>query len=110
MKHALLFAIGIAGLLATVFALRGGATGVEKRTEYYTNGQIQLECELQGGVRAGQCQRYWPDGKPQASGRYEDGRMSGTWTFWNQDGSEDSSRSGRYVAGELAGAQPVAEK
>jgi hypothetical protein len=36
--------------------------------------------------------------------------MSGTWTFWNQDGSEDGSRSGLYVAGELAGAQPVAEK
>ncbi len=103
MKHALLFAVGIAGLLATVFALRGGAAQAEKHTEYYTNGQIQLECELQGGVRAGQCQRYWPNGKPQASGRYEDGSMSGTWTFWNEDGSEDSARSGRYVAGEYAG-------
>jgi hypothetical protein len=106
MKHALLFAIGIAGLLATVFALRSGATGGAKQIEYYSNGQIQLECELQGSVREGECQRYWPDGKPQASGRYEDGRMNGTWTFWNQDGSEDASRSGRYVSGELA----VAEK
>ena len=105
MKHALLFAIGIAGLLASVFALRGGATGVEKRTEYYTNGQIQLECELRGGVREGECQRFWPDGTPQASGRYEDGRMCGPWTFWNQDGSEDASRSGRYVGGELAAAE-----
>ena len=105
MKHAILFAIGIAGLLASVFALRGGATGVEKRTEYYTNGQIQLECELRGGVREGECQRFWPDGTPQASGRYEDGLMCGTWTFWNQDGSEDASRSGHYVGGELAAAE-----
>ena len=103
MKHALLFAIGICGLLATVFALHGSPAQGEKRIEYYTNGQIQLECELHGGVRQGECQRYWPNGKPQAEGRYEDGSMSGTWMFWNEDGTPDRSRSGNYVAGEYAG-------
>jgi antitoxin component YwqK of YwqJK toxin-antitoxin module len=103
MKHALLFAIGIAGLVATVFALRGGATQAEKRIEYYTNGRIQTECELHGGVRDGESRRYWPDGKRLAEGRYVDGTMSGTWTFWNEDGTPDNSRSGRYVAGEHAG-------
>ncbi len=103
MKNALLFAVGSAGLLATVFALRGGATQGEKRVEYYANGQVQYECELQAGVRAGECQRFWPNGRLQAQGRYEDGSMSGSWTFWNEDGSQDGSRSGRYLAGEYAG-------
>jgi antitoxin component YwqK of YwqJK toxin-antitoxin module len=103
MKLALLFAIGCAGLLASVFALHGNAAQPEKRVEYYTNGQIQFECELQSGVRQGECHRYFPDGKPQAEGRYEDGSMTGTWTFWNEDGTPDRSRSGSYVAGEYAG-------
>src|SRR5689334_6846532 len=103
MKKSLLLVLGIAGLLVTVFALRGGAGAAEKRIEYYANGQVQVECELQNGVREGLCRRYWPDGKLLAEGRYEDGRMSGSWTFWNQDGTPDGARSGEYVAGEYSG-------
>ncbi len=103
MKQLLLFALGIAGLVATVFALRAGTPAGEKRIEYYANGHVQVECELRGGVREGECHRFWPDGKPLAEGRYSDGVMSGAWTFWNEDGSEDRTRSGRYVAGEFAG-------
>ena len=101
MKRALLYAIGCAGLLAAVFAFHGGAREGEKRVEYYPNGQIQLECDLQGGVRQGECRRYWPDGKPQAEGRYEDGTMSGTWTFWNEDGSERAKI--QYAQGKVIG-------
>lgn len=103
MKHALLFALGIVGLVATVFALRGGAPEGEKRIEYYASGRVQAECQQRDGVREGECRRYWPDGKPMAEGSYVNGLMSGDWTFWNEDGSEDRSRSGRYVAGEYAG-------
>lgn len=103
MKHLLLFAVGICGLVATVFALRGGAPAAEKRIEYYANGQVQAECAVHEGVREGPCRRFWPDGKPQAEGSYVDGRMSGAWTFWNEDGTEDRSRSGEYAAGERAG-------
>ena len=103
MKHTLLYAIGIVGLVVSVFALRGGAGQGELKVEYYASGQVQVECELRDGVRDGECQRYWPDGKLLAKGRYENGLMTGTWTFWNADGTPDGSRSGTYVAGEFAG-------
>jgi MORN repeat variant len=103
MKHALLFGIGIAGLVASVFALRGGAAPGERRVEYYPSGQVQLECELQEGVREGECRRFWPDGKPMAEGQYENGLMNGRWEFWNEDGTPDPARSGEYVAGRLRG-------
>jgi uncharacterized protein len=103
MKYLLLFAIGIAGLVASVFALHGGGAQAEKRLEYYANGQVQVECELREGVREGECHRFWPNGKPLAEGAYTNGLMSGTWTFWNEDGSEDAARSGAYVRGEHVG-------
>ena len=103
MKHLLLLAIGLVGLVATVFALRGGATEAEKRIEYYANGHVQVECELSHGVREGLCRRYWPDGKLMAEGQYSDGLMSGSWTFWNQDGTPDGTRTGKYVGGEFTG-------
>ena len=103
MKHALLFGFGIAGLVATVFSLRGGASGGERKVEYYSSGQIQIECELRGGVREGLCRRYWPDGKPMAEGHYENGLMIGTWSFWNEDGTPDLARSGEYAGGARSG-------
>ena len=103
MKRSLLFALGIAGLVATVFALRGASGQDALRVDYYANGQVQAECEVQDGVRDGLSRRYWPDGKPMAEGHYRSGSMHGSWTFWNQDGSEDLERTGEYVDGKLVG-------
>ncbi|MBK7644302.1 MAG: hypothetical protein IPJ19_14875 [Planctomycetes bacterium] len=103
MRKSLIFAVGLAGLVASVFALRGSGSAVEKRTDYYANGQVQSEYVLHEGVRDGACHRYWPDGKPLAEGEFQHGEMSGEWSFWNQDGALDASRSGRYVAGKFLG-------
>lgn len=100
MKRSLLLALGILGLVAAVFALRGASNPGEQRTEYYANGQVQSECACKDGVREGTCRRFWADGKAQAEGQYTAGLMSGRWSFWNQDGSEDSGRSGEYRAGQ----------
>jgi MORN repeat variant len=99
MKHLLLFLVGSAGLVAAVHALHGSASRDEQRVEYYASGQVQSECTAHAGVRDGACHRFWPNGKLQAQGQYTDGSMSGDWSFWNEDGTPDDARSGRYVAG-----------
>jgi hypothetical protein len=37
-----------------------------------------------------------PDGKRLEEGQYTDGRRTGPWTFWNDDGSVDHVKSGVY--------------
>lgn len=103
MKRSLFLLLGSLGLVAAVFALRGSANQGEFKTDYYANGQVQSECACKDGVRQGPAKRFWADGKPQAEGQYADGTMSGHWTFWNQDGSEDLERSGDYVDGKRTG-------
>lgn len=103
MKRSLLLVLGSLGLVAAVFALRGSSAQGELRTEYYASGQLQSECASKDGVREGACKRFWPDGRPQAEGQYHAGVMSGRWTFWNQDGSEDGQRTGEYRDGQRAG-------
>jgi antitoxin component YwqK of YwqJK toxin-antitoxin module len=102
MKKLILFVLGCAGLVAAVYALRGNSSQSDERVEYYASGRVQSECPLHAGVRDGECKRYWPDGKLQAQGRYADGAMSGDWSFWNEDGTPDLARAGRYENGELA--------
>ena len=102
MKHLILFAIGIVGLVAAVPALHGGPKQAEARGEYFASGQIQSECPTHEGVRDGECKRYWPNGKLQAQGQYLDGSMNGSWSFWNEDGTPDTARTGNYADGKFA--------
>jgi antitoxin component YwqK of YwqJK toxin-antitoxin module len=103
MKAPVVFALaGLAGLTISVRALRGNGDAVEPsvQTTYYANGQVDTECETREGRRDGHCAHYSAAGKKLSEGTYAAGRMEGAWTFWLEDGSVDSERSGNYAAGE----------
>ena len=91
----------VAGLTVSVRAIQGthDVNDVRSQATYFANGQVEMECETRAGKREGACRRYYPDGAKQAEGTYVDGKMDGPWTFWLEDGSIDSARSGRYAAG-----------
>src|SRR5262245_7270774 len=91
----------VAGLTVSVRAIQGSHDANDQKTQatYYTNGQVEMECETRAGKREGACRRYYPNGAKQAEGHYADGKMEGPWTFWLEDGSVDATRSGSYAAG-----------
>lgn len=47
-------------------------------------------------AKVGFLTRWSRDGKKLAEGPYSDGKRTGTWTCWNDDGSVDHARSGVY--------------
>ena len=47
-------------------------------------------------VKEGPAIRWTRDGRKLEEGSYRDGKREGQWTFWNEDGSIDESRSGIY--------------
>lgn len=99
---ALLLVLGVTGLTATLGAIANvrGSDPERVRTTYYTNGQVESECEYAEGRRMGVCRRFHPDGSRMAEGSYEAGKMEGRWSFWHADLSLDGARSGVYRAGE----------
>ncbi|MEM6672829.1 MAG: hypothetical protein AAF726_08280 [Planctomycetota bacterium] len=48
------------------------------------------------GERTGPSQTWYADGSPQSSGRLENGRRDGRWTYWKEDGSINERWSGVY--------------
>lgn len=44
---------------------------------------------------------WWPGGEKQSEGQYENGAMSGAWTWWHQNGQV--SKQGSFVAGKKHG-------
>lgn len=76
----------------------------EKIKDWYEEGVREGELrsglrqasEYSGGLRNGQASTFYPSGAKEGEGRYRDGLMSGSWNFWNEDGSVDSKRSGQY--------------
>jgi hypothetical protein len=47
-------------------------------------------------AKVGRLTRWSRDGKRVAEGPYSEGKRTGTWTYWNEDGSVDHARSGVY--------------
>ena len=47
-------------------------------------------------VKEGPAVHWSREHKKLEEGSYHDGKRDGEWTFWNEDGSIDPSRSGRY--------------
>jgi len=47
-------------------------------------------------AKVGHLTRWSRDGKKLAEGPYSEGKRTGTWTYWSEDGSVDHARSGVY--------------
>ncbi len=77
----------------------------ERITEYvvdgvlsdaYGDGQLRERVTCRDGLRHGLATTWHPNGARRSEGRYSDGRRSGRWTYWNEDGSVDPQLSGLY--------------
>ncbi len=64
---------------------------------WYPGGRVFLDCHYQAGEGRGTLQ--YPSGKRLGAGACLDGQLHGEWVFWNEDGSVDAARSGRYEHG-----------
>lgn len=63
----------------------------------FANGQVQHTATLQGHAYQGDFHYYFADGKPQAEGHYEKGKLDGVLKQWRPSGE---SRELHYKAGE----------
>jgi hypothetical protein len=66
------------------------------------------EIQLPGGewLRDGPATRWSRSGSKLEEGSYRDGKREGMWTFWNEDGSIDGSKTGLYENDVLVQAMP----
>jgi hypothetical protein len=69
----------------------------EERSSY-PNGQVERTATLQAHAYQGVLRTFYSDGKPQAEGHYNKGRLDGVLKQWRQTGE---SRELHYKAGEL---------
>lgn len=60
------------------------------------DGVLEDRVEYADGVPHGVSASWYADGTPRHEGRYERGRKTGRWSYWNPDGSVDSRRTGVY--------------
>lgn len=61
--------------------------GRRRVTDYYDNGQISEEFDINNSLPQGEYRMYYPDGKLRKRGFYENGRMTGVWEFFDAEGS-----------------------
>lgn len=97
---ALLGLIGLTAAIANCFE-SDSALARESRTSCYGNGQAKERTQFVGGKRHGDTTRWYPDGSLRAEGRFEHGKMVGSWTWNTPEGQVDTERSGVYEQGEL---------
>ena len=69
---------------------------------YYRQGERRFVGQFVDGVLSGPYTEWWPSGQLRAEGTYEKGLNEGDWKFWSREGQLDTTRSGRYLRGELA--------
>jgi len=51
-----------------------------KQTEYYENGQMEMEENYKDGVKDGKWTFYYENGQIREEGNYKDGNGDGKWT------------------------------
>ncbi len=103
-----------------------GSIRVARSVKYYSDGSMvnhgpytewhpkepsqlvaQKFCEgrYEDGKKTGEWTFYFDDGKKAKSGTYREGLPDGTWTYWQPDGEEDHpSRQEQYQLGQKHGA------
>lgn len=56
--------------------------------EYYDNGKLKFEVELDDGLLDGDYIMYYPNGNTKIKGSYENGKKEGTWRAYDEKESE----------------------
>ena len=98
----------LVSLLGGAAAVGGTVTGVfsgreaSAQTSYYGDGSKKNVTSYVDSVKQGRSEQWYPNGTMEWSGEYADGFRAGEWSFWNEDGSPDAERSGRYEQGRKA--------
>ena len=60
-----------------------------KKIKYFDNGNIQELYYYENDRRNGKCVEYYPDGQKRVHGYFKNGKPSGVWMIWEEDGSYD---------------------
>lgn len=70
------------------------ASGMRKGDwySYYPNGNKQSECRYEDNKKNGKTATYYPNGKIRYIGYYLWDQPSGTWEFYNEDGSLNQTK------------------
>lgn len=55
-----------------------------KYKEYFENGKLQFEVELNNGVKHGDYNSFYPNGKTKIKGRFKKDKQYGTWKAYHQ--------------------------
>ena len=58
-----------------------------REVEYYEDGVLKMEGEMQDGHREGEWKAYFPDGRPQSIGFFKDGLRTGKATIYYSNGN-----------------------
>ena len=75
---------------------RGGWINDGDYKSYFENGQLEANGRYRGGAKVGLWESFHPTGQRASKGVCAKGRRSGKWTFWREDGAENTSDSGEY--------------
>ena len=65
-----------------------GAVHSGLRLEFARNGRLRAEGRMRAGELHGEWKWYRADGSPMRTGRFSDGRRTGTWITFDKDGAE----------------------
>ncbi len=58
----------------------------------YEEGKIELEGNVQNGLKDGLWIYYYPNGQKKAEGMYKDGLKEGTWSYWAENGEQANKK------------------
>lgn len=61
---------------------------------FLPNGEKEMECEMQNGLKHGKLVQWYPNNKKWIEETYENGRKNGEFTVWNING--EKSYEGSY--------------
>ncbi|MBL4771705.1 MAG: hypothetical protein JKY61_11330 [Planctomycetes bacterium] len=89
--------------------VHGNVSGFYKE---WRGGVLTLETRYVDNVENGERTEFYASGKPFSRGFMEDGGREGSWFYWEEDGSVQSTWSGIYKGGKKvselpSGASPV---
>lgn len=110
-KAALFLMAFVPLLLLTIILLLFFQPDHQVFVERHENGYPKTRTEYVVGpaetrIREGRHKAWYLSGQLQEEGRYAEDLRTGPWSFWGEDGTLDSERSGIYELGERTGPLP----
>ena len=67
-----------------------------EHTAWFEKDRPRERVTYQDGLRHGPAFGWYPDGSRRSEGQYVQGRKSGRWVYWREDGSIDKELTGLY--------------